>query len=276
MSRTLCLYCVGLLIVSHAVTYASPELIHLPLDQQINLTPDDPNFDAVYVNENVGSMAFIDPGMPDEWEGFFRYYLDGETSEHFKIYVGYRYTSFSSIDISHPEATLEFDIRYYRDPQTDQDPSIPVELDIRLSTFPEEGESELGGRRIKDFYYYPSDQFPHWGHAVIALADYDYQSTNFDPANVHVIRIYEKDARGGGDNYIDLKNIRFYPEGNPCTLSADMSHDCRVDLYELYLMSTQWLQSGTPGSCPFEADIAGGDCLIDFRDFEQLSGQWQQ
>lgn len=250
-----------------SVHISASEVIHIPLDEQINLTPSDPCFDAIYVNEDVGWMEFM-PADETEWEGYLRYHLNGGSS-YAKIYLDLIFTGFDHIDITHPEARIEFDLRYYYDPQTDTG-SQNNEIWLRFYEVLPEDSIKYGTRKS---FEYPRGNYPVWKHYVWDINEIF--EGPFNPENVGRIMIYFKDATGLGNNHFDVKNIRFYPEGNHCTLTADMTHDCRVDMYELFLLGTQWLQSGTRGNYDYEADIFGDDGRVDLLDFEMLTGQWQ-
>jgi hypothetical protein len=61
---------------------------------------------------------------------------------------------------------------------------------------------------------------------------------------------------------------------NKCSLIADFSGDCKVDYVDLVMMCDSWLYSGDPGNCQLTYDIAGNDCLINFKDFAVLAQEW--
>ncbi|MBE0535704.1 MAG: hypothetical protein IH624_08535 [Phycisphaerae bacterium] len=59
-----------------------------------------------------------------------------------------------------------------------------------------------------------------------------------------------------------------------CRFRADLTGDCRVDLYDLMAFCDQWLTAAEEDPCPLSADLAGADCYVDLDDFAVLAEEW--
>jgi hypothetical protein len=60
----------------------------------------------------------------------------------------------------------------------------------------------------------------------------------------------------------------------PCTLTADLTGDCRVLIDDFAVLAAEWLQSGDTENCPLSADLAGDDCLVNMADFTAFIEEW--
>ncbi|MCF7957840.1 MAG: FG-GAP-like repeat-containing protein [Phycisphaerae bacterium] len=60
----------------------------------------------------------------------------------------------------------------------------------------------------------------------------------------------------------------------PCLLLADLTGDCHVQMDDLSIFVSQWLQSGDPADCPLSADLAGNDCIVKMEDFAIMVSEW--
>ena len=59
-----------------------------------------------------------------------------------------------------------------------------------------------------------------------------------------------------------------------CSLFADLTGDCQVNLDDLYVLAGQWLSQGDPQYCPWSADVGGEDCHVTIEDFAVLASEW--
>ncbi|MBE0538009.1 MAG: hypothetical protein IH624_20295 [Phycisphaerae bacterium] len=61
-----------------------------------------------------------------------------------------------------------------------------------------------------------------------------------------------------------------------CSLRADLTGDCTVDIYDLLEFANQWLATSQDTPCPLTADLAGQDCNVNLKDFATLATEWLQ
>ena len=79
----------------------------------------------------------------------------------------------------------------------------------------------------------------------------------------------------GGDCTVMFDDIRLEP---PCCMqeyrefAADFTGDCFVDLYDMKVLSEDWLTCGVCIKSDIYPDI--GDGIVDFRDLAVLAEEW--
>jgi uncharacterized repeat protein (TIGR01451 family) len=80
---------------------------------------------------------------------------------------------------------------------------------------------------------------------------------------------YSSGGYNGGKGTLKFENLRLYLNICPQEYGpvGDLSGDFTVNLYDMKIMSQEWLTEGTI------ADIRP-DCFVDFRDFAVLANQW--
>ncbi|MHC4738153.1 MAG: hypothetical protein ACYS9Y_04520 [Planctomycetota bacterium] len=61
-----------------------------------------------------------------------------------------------------------------------------------------------------------------------------------------------------------------------CTLWADLTDDCHVNLYDLAEFCDQWLAYDVSEPCPLIGDLTGDDCYVNIFDFAILAYEWLQ
>lgn len=63
-----------------------------------------------------------------------------------------------------------------------------------------------------------------------------------------------------------------------CSLQADLTGDCIVNLQDLHAFISQWLQSVDPYYCTLSANMAGPDseCKVNIEDFSIFASQWME
>ena len=213
---------VGLMILSMALgrnLAASPFLpypegVFVRLDQGINLgwttTVDSPNGDAIYwPSDDTGTFEESDYARthiydPDGPGGEGPGWYDGP-------YVDFNLAGIGSIDISQG-GTFEVDCRYYQDPITNTNPYGDAPIFLCMYDYDDYGTTLNGWRDFGIFYATQQGDAPHptWTHKIIDLSGGTDTNDNgiFDPASVDYIRLYGTDWSGGGDDFIDVKNVK--------------------------------------------------------------------
>ena len=119
--------------------------------------------------------------------------------------------------------------------------------------------------------------FYQWNQWNIALADLGVPS----PVNLSAVKyLYLGFGERcnyyvpGGSGTVLFDDLRLYQRRCVPDLNSppgDFSHDCRVDLYDVEVMSQEWLSEG------IVADIypqGSRDYIVNFRDFAVLAGKW--
>ncbi len=215
-------------VILFASAANASNIVDIPMDAQINIgrsTGQSPSGDAIYnmFGSSDDTLAF----MSDEAEGYTRHYLDGGgAGSWFYTYVDFYLTGETNdwIDIT-GALTLEFDTRYYQDPDSNSDPYRDAPVFVRLYTYdidPVTGEydTEVGKRDFGIVYATQQGDLPYptWTHVVIDLTDpnaYDDKGTPFDPTKVSRLRFYGTDWDGTGDDFVDFKNLVITPIPEP-------------------------------------------------------------
>ncbi|MBN1846193.1 MAG: hypothetical protein JW810_10955 [Sedimentisphaerales bacterium] len=59
-----------------------------------------------------------------------------------------------------------------------------------------------------------------------------------------------------------------------CSLPADLTGDCRVDLPDLFAFAGQWLVAGDDDYCLLSGNLAGEACWVDLADYVVFASQW--
>jgi len=176
------------------------------MDQQINLglsgNSQSPNGDAIYTIDPCDEIEF----RSDEPHGYTRHQIYDD--DPFHTYVDLNLAGIGSVDLSRPDASLEIDIRYYQDPLTNSDPYNESNVEMRIYTYEDDGDTYKGRRYFGSIYAAQNDD---WAHIIVPLASGVNDGGIFEPNNVSRIRFYGNNPYGGGDDYLDYKNLTINP-----------------------------------------------------------------
>ncbi len=222
----------SLLILMGVVLVAGPALgvINIPMDSQINVgrsTAQSPSGDAIH------PAPWVDPQdtfefRADEAEGYVRHYLDqgGAGTWYYGPYVDFYLAGVTDDYIDITGQKLEFETRYYQDPVTNSNQYGDAPVFVRMYTYDDDGTGtypNYSGHRDFGIVYGPNlqpggddDPYPTWTKVVVDLAG-GTDSGTFDPTRVSKLRFYGTDWAGGGDDFVDFKNLTIVPE--PATMS---------------------------------------------------------
>ena len=146
--------------------------------------------------EDDGTDQFVRTHLPQGvgyWTGYLRQYFEVEGH-------------FGSIDAT-GGAILEFDCRYYQDPQ---DPVLSRGLWAYFSTYDNDMGHTYKGRAFCDWFYYTDidPPYPAWKHVKIDLAALSGDAT-FSIADIDALTII---TAGGdtivGENWFDVKDMK--------------------------------------------------------------------
>jgi hypothetical protein len=74
------------------------------------------------------------------------------------------------------------------------------------------------------------------------------------------------DIAGGSQHSLTLSR---------CPLYADLTGDCAVDLDDLHVFCSRWLESDASDVCMIQPDISGDDCTVNMYDFDKLASFWR-
>ena len=195
--------------------------INVPMDEQINvgrMTGQSPDGDALYfafASEN-DTLAFLTEDERD----FLRHYLDGggAASWWYGPYVDFYLAGFTDdwIDIT-GGYRLEFDTRYFQDPDTNTNPYGDAPVFVRIYTYEDDGSSTwptyIGFRDFSIVYATQRGDPPHpdWTRVFVDLANNFTEGGVFDPTRVSRMRFYGTDWAGGGDDFVDFDNMVLAP-----------------------------------------------------------------
>lgn len=220
----------GLFLAATTPIALGAVLVDVPMNAQINLgytyNSQSPSGDAIYSAFNSGPQTIWPDGSTDpisgsvEPEGWTRHDLDlgaGAASWWYQ-YIDFNLAGISTpaagLDLSHPCARIEFDARFYQDPNTNSNPYGDAPIFPRLYTYGADGNTYLGHREFNIRYgpnagYFPfGDWYPTWAHVVVFINSGNYtDGGTFDVTNVSRIRFYGTDWSGGGDDFVDFKNF---------------------------------------------------------------------
>ncbi len=207
--RTFTIVCAVLIL---AASQAFAQVV--PMDQQINLgaggTSQSPSGDAIYTIAN-GTITFETDGV----EGWARNNIAGDGWYYF--YLDLSLAGVGGVNVGAAGSTVEFDCRYFRNPDDHEKPYDDAPIFLNLYTYSEDGNTLLGRREYGIVWGtqgpWNNDPYPTWTHMVIdvhGLAHTDYDA--FDPSNVNRIRWWGTDWSGKGNDFVDIKNFSAVPE----------------------------------------------------------------
>ncbi|MFZ7112939.1 MAG: PEP-CTERM sorting domain-containing protein [Desulfatiglandales bacterium] len=119
----------------------------------------------------------------------------------------------NGLDLSSPDATLSFETRFYQDSQTNTNPYGDAPVFLRIYTYDTDGDTYLGYRDYSIVYATQnpwSDQpYPTWTTVTVDLNDIGSYTDGgtFDITNMSRVRWYGTDWSGGGDDFVDFRNL---------------------------------------------------------------------
>lgn len=215
-----------LFVIAVGVCPAWAALVDLPLDQQINLgltyNTQSPSGDAIYPAFNADTQTFF-PGshvrhnmttVPASW---WYQYLD--------LNLAGVTTPGNGLDLSAAGATISFDTRYYQDALTNTNPYGDAPVFLRLYTYAADGNTYVGHRDYGIVYAtqtpLSNPPYPEWTTVTVGISTSTYSDGGtFDVANVSRIRWYGTDWSGGGEDFVDFRNVVITPEPASLILAA--------------------------------------------------------
>ncbi len=217
--------------------------ITVPMTAQINLG----------LGDVIGSAAQIqNNGITFESEGgvgFTRLHLvsgNGMNSYYFGPTVDLTRLGVGPIDLSSPDARLQVDVRYYRDPNgyaPGTTPDAPIGLLL---------QSASGSRQITWPYrvYQGDPLYPTWTHLNLdpntpAPPNVTHtDSGTFDVSNVTALSFWGTNWGGKGDDFIDVKQlvIRTSADATPVPEPGGLTLACLGSI--LWLATARYRRSG--------------------------------
>ncbi|MDM8008529.1 MAG: PEP-CTERM sorting domain-containing protein [Phycisphaerae bacterium] len=228
--RTILLAVAALLVVGTAAL-AQPATVEM--NAQINLgytyNTQSPGGNAIYPAFNSDTQTiFADDEV--EAEGFTRHNLTTVPGGWWYQYVDLNLagitTPGSGLNLSAPDSTVTFDTRYYQNDVTNTNPYGDAPVFLRLYTYGEDGNTYLGYRDYSIVYATQPDwnnpPYPTWTTVTVDVNNAPNISEGgvFDVSNVSRIRWYGTDWSGGGDDFVDFKNLVITPEPTALVLLA--------------------------------------------------------
>lgn len=188
--------------------------ILVPLDQQINFgytyNSQSPSGDAIYPAFNDDTMTF------EATEGgFVRHHLETLPGGWWYQYVDLNLAGITTLgnglDLSSSEATLSFETRFYQDGQTNTAPYNDAPVFLRIYTYDANGETYIGHRDYSIVYAtqtpWSDSPYPTWTTVTVDLDGSYSDGGAFDITNVSRVRWYGTDWAGGGDDFVDFRNL---------------------------------------------------------------------
>lgn len=143
----------------------------------------------------------------------------------------------------------------------------------------------LGARTLIEGTPHHSRIYVYLGSAggLSAAADWDadYGTVEYTFESNRVSTAGDVNNDGYSDVLIGAPYLHYLPNdaqvyayyGSNCVLIADLTGDCHVDLDDLDALCRQWLETGTPGNCPWGEDL-DGNCNINLADLAVLAREW--
>ncbi len=271
----------GLILAASGSIVLGATLVDVPMDAQINnghtYNTQSPSGDAIYPAFNTDTQTFFLDGATDpqsgqvEPEGWNRHHLvaGGGAGSWWYHYIDFNLADITTpgngLDLSHPCARIEFDARYYQDPNTNSNPYGDAPIFPRLYTYDADGNTYLGHRDFNIRYgpnagQFPfGDWYPTWAHVVVFINSGSYSDGGtFDVANVSRIRFYGTDWSGGGDDFVDFKNFIITDDPlppvitpvqpDPQTAYADIPYSQQVLVDSCETVTWTLLQGGALGA----------------------------
>jgi len=210
-----------LVLVLFAVP-AVADVVTVPMNQQINLgytyNSQSPNGDAIYPAFNSDTQTIYPDGALEP-EGFTRHNLVTVPGGWYYQYLDLNLAGITipgdGLDLSASDVTLSFDVRYYQDPNTNSNPYGDAPVFLRLYTYGADGNTYLGNRDFGIVYATQSGDppYPDWTTVTVNVnLDPFTDGGTFDITDVSRIRWYGTDWSGGGDDFVDFKNVVITPE----------------------------------------------------------------
>lgn len=213
-----------LVAVIGLVPVAMAQPVSLPMDAQINLghtyNSQSPGGDAIYSTFTTNTISIFGPGVP-EAEGFTRHRINGSgAGSWWYQYVDFNLAGITApgagLNISAPGSIIQFDTRFFHDPEFNSNPYGDAPVFLRLYTYAANGETYLGHRDYSIVYAtqgpWNNPPFPTWTTVVVdANAGYT-DGGVFDPTNVSRVRWYGTNWTGQGFDFVDFKNLVVTPE----------------------------------------------------------------
>jgi hypothetical protein len=248
MRRATLFLAVACLAVAAPMAWAqpTPTVIEIPMDEQINIggtpTADSPNGDAIYVPtwNTIDYLEFRD----DEAEGYCRLWIgDDDPNDpgtgpgyYYGPYIDFILAGYDPLDCVGFGSSLEFDCRYYQDPNINGDPYSDAPIGVRLYTYDDPNDAYLGHVSY-DFPYQTGPGnlcdpkpvgFPEWWHVTVDINDFTadfwcdgsadvHPGGDWDLTHVSRLRFWGTDWWGDYwgpvNDWIDVKNVKFtlYP-----------------------------------------------------------------
>lgn len=199
---------------------ASAQLpVSVPMDAQINLgytySSQSPNGDAIYPAFNANTQTIYGPGVLEP-EGFTRHNLLTQPGTWYYQYVDFNLAGFSTpaagLDLSGPCARIEFDTRFFHDENTNSNPYADAPVFVRIYTYASDGNTYLGFRDYSIVYAtqgpWSNPRYPEWTRVVVFVNQPGYtQGGVFNVTNVSRLRFYGTNWAGGGNDFVDFKNV---------------------------------------------------------------------
>ncbi|MBI4579391.1 MAG: putative Ig domain-containing protein, partial [Planctomycetes bacterium] len=220
---------VGALLVAPLTALSAP-LVDIPMNAQINLgytyNTQSPSGDAIYVPSFSGidtQTIYADGAL--EPEGFTRHNLLSDPGGWFYHYIDFNLAGITvpgtGLDLSAICARVEFDVRYYQDPNTNTNQYGDAPVFLRLYTYANDGNTYLGHRDFSIVYATQSPwndpPYPEWTHIVVYVNKPGSftEGGTFAITDVSRIRWYGTDWAGHGDDFVDFKNFQIFTDIQP-------------------------------------------------------------
>ncbi len=186
-------------------------LAYVAMDEQLNLDPAHPTVDAIFSPLGMPLEIFAD-GVP-EMEGFTRLSLV-PPGPFEGPYVDLNAAGIGAVDVSDPTTNLRAELRYYQDAETNPDPYVDAPIGVRLYDLATDG-TPLGSRDYGLIYgtQWDDPAYPLWTQKILPLAGDPssyVESGDFDPTSVDRIGLYGMDLLGGGEDFVDVKQLGVY------------------------------------------------------------------
>ncbi len=226
--RTILLAVAALLVVGTAALAALP--VSIPMDQQINLgytyNSQSPSGDAIYPAFNADTQTFF-PGSHVRHNLVYGGGAGSWWYQYVDLNLAGITTPGSGLDLSAADAKIEFDARYFQDPEMNTNPYGDAPIFVRIYTYGADGNTYLGYRDYGIVYGPNSSNppygawYPTWWHLTIDVNGATHtDGGSFDVTNVSRIRFYGTDWSGQGTDFVDFKNLLITPEPAALVLLA--------------------------------------------------------
>jgi hypothetical protein len=203
-------------------------VVSIPMNSQINLgytyNTQSPSGNAIYPAFNSDTQAFTGGAG-----GFVRHNMTGATNSWWYQYVDLNLAGITTpgagVDVSSPTATIEFDVRYYQDFETNPRPYSDAPVFLRIYNYGADGNTHLANRDYSIVYAtqapWNNPSYPAWTHVVVNVNGAAHTDSGaFNAANVSRIRWYGTDWAGTGFDFVDIRNLVITPEPASLVLLA--------------------------------------------------------